>query len=123
MTSLIRPKKITVKGSDGALYSFLVKPQDDLRKDARLMDFNAMINKLLKRDSESRRRNLCERFARAALSSLGITLNALSHTQTSGRTQSSRWTTSAGSASGSTTRFHFGRSSRLGISSKGFLSM
>lgn len=58
MSSLIRPKKLSVYGSDGATYSFLVKPSDDLRKDARLMDFNGMINKLLKNDSDSRRRNL-----------------------------------------------------------------
>lgn len=59
MSSLVRPKKITVQGDDGKIYSFLCKPNDDLRKDARLMDFNAMINKLLKKDSDSRRRNLC----------------------------------------------------------------
>lgn len=58
MSSLIRPKKLSVNGSDGNVYSFLVKPSDDLRKDARLMDFNGMINKLLKNDSASRRRNL-----------------------------------------------------------------
>jgi len=62
MSSLIRPKKITIIGSDGIAYPFLLKPQDDLRKDARLMDFNGMINKLLKNDSASRRRNLCEFF-------------------------------------------------------------
>lgn len=60
MSSLQRPKKISLRGSDGRTYSFLVKPKDDLRKDARLMDFNAMINKMLKSDSESRRRNLCQ---------------------------------------------------------------
>ena len=37
---------------------FLGKPKDDLRKDARLMDLNAIINKLLKGNSESRRRQL-----------------------------------------------------------------
>jgi serine/threonine-protein kinase ATR len=58
MPSLVKPKRVTVRGSDGGLYSFLCKPKDDLRKDARLMDFFAMINKLLKADSESRRRRL-----------------------------------------------------------------
>ncbi|KAJ2516483.1 hypothetical protein GGI11_003439 [Coemansia sp. RSA 2049] len=47
MHSLQRPKKITVVGSDGQKYSFLCKPKDDLRKDARLMEFNSMINQLL----------------------------------------------------------------------------
>jgi serine/threonine-protein kinase ATR len=60
MPSLQRPKKLVFQGSDGKKYPFLCKPHDDLRKDARLMDFNAMINKLLKSASESRRRQLCE---------------------------------------------------------------
>lgn len=58
MPSLQRPKKIVFLGSDGKKYPFLCKPHDDLRKDARLMDFNSMINKLLISASESRRRNL-----------------------------------------------------------------
>lgn len=60
MPSLQRPKKIVFIGSDGLQYPMLCKPHDDLRKDARLMDFNSMINKLLKSASESRRRRLCE---------------------------------------------------------------
>ena len=58
MSSLQRPRKITVIGSDGKHYSFLCKAKDDLRKDARLMEFNSIINKLLKKDSASRKRNL-----------------------------------------------------------------
>ncbi|VDB97094.1 unnamed protein product [Peniophora sp. CBMAI 1063] len=58
MKSLARPRKITILGSDGKNYMFLGKPKDDLRKDARLMDFNALINKLLKANSESRKRQL-----------------------------------------------------------------
>ena len=58
MTSLQKPRKITVVGSDGKRYSFLCKAKDDLRKDARLMEFNSIINKLLKKDSASRKRNL-----------------------------------------------------------------
>ncbi|KAG6832347.1 hypothetical protein H0H87_001811 [Tephrocybe sp. NHM501043] len=58
MRSLAKPRKITIQGSDGQIYMFLGKPKDDLRKDARLMDFNAIINKLLKANSESRRRQL-----------------------------------------------------------------
>lgn len=60
MSSLVRPKKISLMGDNGQKYNLLCKPTDDLRKDARVMDFNGMINKLLKSDSESRRRNLCE---------------------------------------------------------------
>ncbi|KAL1916083.1 uncharacterized protein VTP21DRAFT_6087 [Calcarisporiella thermophila] len=58
MLSLQRPRKITIIGSDGKNYIFLCKPKDDLRKDARLMEFNSMINKLLKKDPESRKRLL-----------------------------------------------------------------
>ncbi|KAG5518296.1 hypothetical protein PMAC_003092 [Pneumocystis sp. 'macacae'] len=59
MNSLQRPRKITIIGSDGRHYPFLCKPKDDLRKDARLMEFNNMINKFLKIDNESRKRRLC----------------------------------------------------------------
>ncbi|KAI5893599.1 uncharacterized protein SCHCODRAFT_02730130 [Schizophyllum commune H4-8] len=58
MATLAKPRKITIRGSDGHTYMFLGKPKDDLRKDARLMDLFAMINKLFKADSESRRRQL-----------------------------------------------------------------
>ncbi|GAA5842453.1 hypothetical protein JCM9279_005388 [Rhodotorula babjevae] len=58
MSSLQKPRKITVRGSDGRSYSFLCKPKDDLRKDARLMEFNSMIIKLLKKDSDARSRKL-----------------------------------------------------------------
>jgi serine/threonine-protein kinase ATR len=60
MHSLAKPRKITVNGSDGIKYMFLAKPKDDLWKDARLVDFNGIINKLLKTNSESRRRQLHE---------------------------------------------------------------
>ncbi|KAK7033561.1 hypothetical protein VNI00_012785 [Paramarasmius palmivorus] len=58
MRSLAKPRKLTLLGSNGQTYMFLAKPKDDLRKDARLMDLNSIINKLLKGNSESRRRQL-----------------------------------------------------------------
>lgn len=58
MPSLQQPKKLVFKGTDGKRYPFLCKPHDDLRKDARLMDLNSMINKFLNSASESRRRHL-----------------------------------------------------------------
>ncbi|PWZ03108.1 hypothetical protein BCV70DRAFT_197342 [Testicularia cyperi] len=58
MNSLQKPRKVTIVGSDGQRYAFLCKPKDDLRKDARLMEFDAMINKLLQSQPESRRRKL-----------------------------------------------------------------
>jgi serine/threonine-protein kinase ATR len=58
MNSLQKPRRIGVIGSDGKVYHFLCKPNDDLRKDSRVLEFYGMINKLLNRNSESRRRNL-----------------------------------------------------------------
>ncbi|KAF7432763.1 serine/threonine-protein kinase M1 [Pleurotus ostreatus] len=58
MSSLAKPRKVTLKGSDGLIYSFLAKPKDDLRKDARIMDLNTVVNKLLSGSSDSRRRQL-----------------------------------------------------------------
>ena len=58
LASLQRPKKVTLRGSDGRRYAMLCKPKDDLRKDARLMEFNGIVNRCLLRDAESRRRAL-----------------------------------------------------------------
>ncbi|KAJ9155587.1 Protein kinase rad3 [Pleurostoma richardsiae] len=56
--SLAKPRKLTARGSDGKNYGLLIKPKDDLRTDQRLMEFNGMINRSLKRDAESSRRQL-----------------------------------------------------------------
>ncbi|XP_031199912.1 serine/threonine-protein kinase ATR [Mastomys coucha] len=58
LSSLQKPKKISLKGSDGKFYIMMCKPKDDLRKDCRLMEFNSLINKSLRKDAESRRREL-----------------------------------------------------------------
>jgi serine/threonine-protein kinase ATR len=58
LSSLQKPRKLTARGSDGREYGLLCKPKDDLRKDQRLMEFNGMINRSLKRDAESSRRQL-----------------------------------------------------------------
>jgi serine/threonine-protein kinase ATR len=49
-----KPRKVTVRGTDGKSYVFLIKPKDDLRKDNRVMELYTMINKLLRKDQESR---------------------------------------------------------------------
>lgn len=56
--SLAKPRRLTARGSDGKNYGLLIKPKDDLRTDQRLMEFNSMINRSLKRDAESSRRQL-----------------------------------------------------------------
>ncbi|XP_029472916.1 serine/threonine-protein kinase ATR isoform X2 [Rhinatrema bivittatum] len=58
LASLQKPKKISLKGTDGKSYIMMCKPKDDLRKDCRLMEFNSLINKCLRKDAESRRREL-----------------------------------------------------------------
>lgn len=50
LQSLVRPKKISMLGSDGRAYVFLCKPKDDLRRDYRMMELNGLINKLFSRD-------------------------------------------------------------------------
>ncbi|CAO3641409.1 unnamed protein product [Cunninghamella echinulata] len=49
MRSLQQPKRITLMGTDGRNYHFLSKKNDDLRKDARMMEFSYMINKFLRK--------------------------------------------------------------------------
>jgi serine/threonine-protein kinase ATR len=58
MNSLQKPKKVTIRGSDGKLYPFLSKAKDDLRIDYRIMEFFSVVNKCLKQEPEARRRNL-----------------------------------------------------------------
>ena len=58
MASLQKPKKIVAEGSDGESYTFLLKPKDDLRKDARLQEFNMVVNMLLNKNQDCRRRKL-----------------------------------------------------------------
>ncbi|PYH47273.1 protein kinase MEC1 [Aspergillus saccharolyticus JOP 1030-1] len=58
LNSLQKPRRISIRGSDGRIYNVLCKPKDDLRKDQRLMEFNNMINRFLKRDVESSKRRM-----------------------------------------------------------------
>lgn len=58
LSSLQKPRKLTIRGSDGNTYNVLAKPKDDLRKDQRLMEFNNMINRFLKRDVDAAKRRL-----------------------------------------------------------------
>lgn len=62
MQSVAKPRKLVITGSDRKEYRFLCKPLDDLRKDNRLMEFDSLVNRLLKKDAESRKRNLRESY-------------------------------------------------------------
>ena len=58
LNSLVKPRKVNVRGSDGRVYGILCKPKDDLRKDQRLLEFNSMITRILKRDPQCSKRRL-----------------------------------------------------------------
>lgn len=56
--SLQMPRQIFIRGSNGFIYRLMVK-KDDTRKDAKVVDFTTMINRLLLLNMETRKRNLC----------------------------------------------------------------
>ncbi|EDS36403.1 esr1 protein [Culex quinquefasciatus] len=58
MQSLQKPRRITLIGSDGRDYMMMMKPKDDLRKDFRLMEFNAVVKQYLHQDPEAKHRRL-----------------------------------------------------------------
>eukprot|EP00796_Vickermania_ingenoplastis_P013281 gene13281-9122_t len=69
MKSKQQPKRIQVRSSDGSTVPFLCKADDEPRKDIRMMDLAALINKFLLQDSDARRRRLSlRRYTVAALS-------------------------------------------------------
>lgn len=58
LRSLQKPRRISLIGSDGQNYMILMKAKDDLRKDFRLMEFNAVVKKFLHQNVEARHRRL-----------------------------------------------------------------
>ncbi|KAI8609347.1 hypothetical protein BC830DRAFT_1151012 [Chytriomyces sp. MP71] len=64
-----RPRKLSINGSNGVEYQFLLKGNEDLRQDERVMQLMQLINTLLLRDSETFKRRLSiERYAVVPLS-------------------------------------------------------
>jgi serine/threonine-protein kinase ATR len=114
MGSLQRPKKVTVTGSNGESFSFLCKPKDDLRKDARMMELMTAVNQMLLKSANCRRRKLGAR----CYAVVPLDLHASAHhgaspsPQVRAVTRSCHSTRSAASSSGSLTCFSFVRSSR-----------
>ena len=47
MASLQKPRKLSIRGSDGKVYGVLAKPKDDMRKDQRLMELLRLSRELL----------------------------------------------------------------------------
>ncbi|KAL8733536.1 MAG: hypothetical protein Q9181_003535 [Wetmoreana brouardii] len=64
-----RPRKMALVGSDGALYTFVLKGHEDIRQDERVMQLFGLVNTLLNGDSESFKRHLnIQRFPAIPLS-------------------------------------------------------
>ena len=53
-----RPRKMTLRGSDGIAYTFVLKGHEDIRQDERVMQLFGLVNTLLNNDSESFKRHL-----------------------------------------------------------------
>eukprot|EP00835_Amoeboradix_gromovi_P000423 NODE_15_length_42055_cov_0.634117.p1 type:complete len:2332 gc:universal NODE_15_length_42055_cov_0.634117:8372-15367(+) len=58
ITSKQRPRKMTIMGSDGLEYPFLLKGHEDLRQDERVMQLFQLINNLLQQHQESFKKSL-----------------------------------------------------------------
>lgn len=61
ISSKQRPRKVTLLGSDGRQYTFLLKGHEDLRQDERVMQLFGLVNTLLANDTETSRRDLSVR--------------------------------------------------------------
>lgn len=69
ISSKQRPRRITLKGSDGTTYAFVLKGHEDIRQDERCMQFFGLCNTLLANDPECLKRHLnIQRFAVIPLS-------------------------------------------------------
>ncbi len=58
ITSKQRPRKLTIHGSDGAEYMFLLKGHEDLRQDERVMQLFGLVNTMLAHDRATAERDL-----------------------------------------------------------------
>jgi serine/threonine-protein kinase mTOR len=53
-----RPRKMSLQGSDGIPYTFLLKGHEDIRQDERVMQLFGLVNTLLSKDADSFKRHL-----------------------------------------------------------------
>ena len=58
ITSKQRPRKLSIYGSDGAEYVFLLKGHEDLRQDERVMQLFGLVNSMLGKDRDTAEREL-----------------------------------------------------------------
>ncbi|XP_074275847.1 serine/threonine-protein kinase TOR [Silene latifolia] len=69
MTSKQRPRKLTIHGSDGEDYAFLLKGHEDLRQDERVMQLFGLVNTLLENSRKTAEKDLSiQRYAVIPLS-------------------------------------------------------
>jgi serine/threonine-protein kinase ATR len=100
LSSLAKPRKVVILGSDGNKYPFLVKPNDNLNRDNRFSLFAKSVNKILMRSPETRRRCLyIRRYAATALTETSGLIEWVGHTTTYGRCIASMDTTNFYSSS------------------------
>lgn len=58
ISSKQRPRKLSIKGSDGKDYQYLLKGHEDIRQDSLVMQLFGLVNTLLQNDSECFQRHL-----------------------------------------------------------------
>jgi len=69
ITSKQRPRKVTLQGSNGKEYMFLLKGHEDLRQDERVMQLFGLVNALLAKDRRTNKHDLnIQRYAITPLS-------------------------------------------------------
>ncbi|EME41618.1 hypothetical protein DOTSEDRAFT_73886 [Dothistroma septosporum NZE10] len=69
ISSKQRPRKLTMVGSDGVKYDFIIKGHEDIRQDERVMQLFGLVNTLLSTDPECLKRHLnIQRYAAIPLS-------------------------------------------------------
>ena len=69
ISSKQRPRKISLRGSDGQKYDYLLKGHEDIRQDERVMQLFGLVNTLLATDPECLKRHLnIQRYAAIPLS-------------------------------------------------------
>ncbi|XP_062572359.1 serine/threonine-protein kinase mTOR-like [Saccostrea cucullata] len=83
ITSKQRPRKLSIFGSNGLEYMFLLKGHEDLRQDERVMQLFGLVNSLLVENPETFRRNLTiQRFSVIPLSTNSGLIGWVPHTDT-----------------------------------------
>lgn len=69
ISSKQRPRKLTLRGSDGLVHQYVLKGHEDIRQDERVMQLFGLVNTLLSNDAECLKRHLnIQRYSATPLS-------------------------------------------------------